>query len=269
MAFCSNGELEIHYLDSGSGTPLVFLHGLGSSSDDWRSQCEFFARHYRVLAIDLRGHGCSATPAGLFSVEDYASDVVAVMDHLGIAGAHVIGLSMGGMAAFQLACTHEQRLLSLTIVNSAPAVEYRSLAQKLRVWQRLLIIRLLGMRMLGQMVANRLFPKAEQAGYRQQFIAQLAQFPQDTYLRALRSFLGWDVTAQLSHIQVPVFVVTGDRDYTPVAAKAAYADIIPHSELYVIPDSGHATPIDQSEAFNVGLSRFLSQVPLKHYAQDK
>src|SRR5690349_17167122 len=103
MPFAKVNNVQLYYeLDGDDSKPVVlFLHGLGSSVRDWEYQVTHFAQNYRVLLIDMRGHGRSEKPAGPYSMRQWAADVVALLDHLKIDKAHVVGLSMGGMIAFQ------------------------------------------------------------------------------------------------------------------------------------------------------------------------
>ena len=107
----------------GSGTtPLVLLHGLGSSADDWFLQLPAFAPHYLCVAVDLRGHGLSDKPAGRYSVGSFAADVAGLIRTLDLAPAHILGLSLGGMVAQQMAIAHPQVVRSLVLLNTLPGV---------------------------------------------------------------------------------------------------------------------------------------------------
>lgn len=253
----SNG-VTLHYDVWGAGLPVVFLHGLGSRSDDWQLQVPAFAERYRVVAVDMRGHGRSEKPPGPYSVPMMAADVLGVLDVLGIENAHFIGLSMGGMIAFQLAVDHPERMISLVIVNSAPALVPRTWNERLRVAQRLALARLFGPGRTGHFLSKRLFPKPEQAPLRQQFVEQWAQNDPAAYLAAMRALIGWSVQERIGAIRCPTLIISGDRDYTPVVTKRAYAALIPGAELVVFEDSGHATPIDQADRFNACVLDFLN-----------
>src|SRR5262249_12800233 len=175
-------------MEHARGKPVViFLHGLGSSTRDWELQVPHFTSDYRVLLIDMRGHGRSDKSKGPYAMAQFAGDVVALLDHLGIEQVHVVGLSMGGMIAFQLAVDHPQRLRSMVIANSGPEVVPRGAREKLAVWMRFAIVRLLGMRRMGQTLAPRLFVDPEQEALRQTFISRWAENDQRAYLAALHA----------------------------------------------------------------------------------
>lgn len=103
MAWFDHEGCSLHYEEYGHGTPLVLIHGLGSSSQDWELQIPVLARHYRLVVVDVRGHGRSDKPRERYSIQGFTYDLIALFEHLDLPPAHVVGLSMGGMIAFQLA----------------------------------------------------------------------------------------------------------------------------------------------------------------------
>lgn len=249
--------IELFYQERGAGQAVLLLHGLGSRSDDWELQLPVLAERYRVIAPDLRGHGRSGKPPGPYSVPMMAADVLGLMEALDVTAAHLVGLSMGGMIAFQLAVDHPERVLSLTIVNSGPALVARTLGEWLRVQQRLALARFSGPTRTAHFLSRRLFPKPEQEALRAQFIERWSANDPAAYLASMRALVGWSVLARVGDIRCPVLVISGDRDYTPADAKREYTARIPRAELVIIEDSGHATPIDQAERFNARLLEFL------------
>ena len=132
-----------------------------------------FAQSYRVIAMDVRGHRHSAKPPGPYTVELFMQDAIALLRALDAMPAHIVGLSMGGMIAFQMAVDSPEAVRSLVIVNSGPAMILRTFSQKMLIRSRFAVVRLFGMRALGRMVAGPLFPKPEQAQLRQRFMAQI------------------------------------------------------------------------------------------------
>jgi pimeloyl-ACP methyl ester carboxylesterase len=257
MPFITVNDVPLYYEESGSGPPLVLLHGLGSSHRDWWRQVEHFRDRYRVITPDLRGHGRSATPDGPYSIPLFADDVAALLDALDAAPARVVGLSMGGMVAFQLAVSHPEVVKRLVIVNSAPEARLDSLRDYWIYWSRRLVTQVLGVRRTGQLLAERLFQKPEQGTLRQQFEQRWAENDEDAYLASIDAIAGWSVEEQIDQITCPALVVAADEDYTPVADKRAYVARMPDADLVVIPDSRHATPVEQAEMFNRELEQFL------------
>ena len=255
----SNG-IDMFYETAGQGEPLLLLHGLGSRSDDWQLQLPAFAERYRVVTADMRGHGRTDKPPGPYTVPMMATDVFGLLDGLGIAVAHVVGLSMGGMIAFQMAVDRPERVRSLVIVNSGPELVARTLNERLRIWQRLALARLFSPARTAQFLGPRLFPKPEQAELRQMFMGQWAENDPRAYRAAMRALVGWSVLDRVDALRCPTLVISGDRDYTPTAYKEGYTALIPGARLVVIEDSGHATPIDQPEPFNACVLDYLAGV---------
>jgi len=171
---------------------------------------------------------------------------------------HVVGLSMGGMIAFQLVVDHPELVRSLVIVNSGPELVLRTWQQKLAIYQRFAIVRLFGMRKMGEMLSSRLLPEPKWAARRRLFIERWARNDKSAYLRATRALIGWSVSKHLPSIQQPTLVVTADRDYTPVAFKEAYAAQMPNARLAVIANARHMLPIELPGDFNQTVLSFLA-----------
>mgnify|MGYP006277452141 CR=1 FL=1 len=114
MPFFLADGARIHYEEQGSGAPLLLIHGLGSSGRDWALQRPFVQARHRVITCDLRGHGRSDCPPGPYSIPQFARDVALLLRHCEASPAHVVGLSMGGMVALELAVHNRRALRSLT-----------------------------------------------------------------------------------------------------------------------------------------------------------
>ena len=211
-----------------------------------------------MITYDVRGHGKTAKPQGTYTVPQFAEDAAKLIRHLGMGPVHVMGLSMGGMIAFQLAVDHPELVRSLIIVNSGPEMILRSWKEKLAILQRRLIVRMMGMRKMGEVLAGRLLPAPEHGALRATFADRWARNDKDAYLRALSALVGWSVMAKLPAIQCPVLVVAGDQDYTPVAWKRDYTSKMPHASLVVIPDARHMMPVETPEPFHDAIIPFLS-----------
>ena len=254
-------DVDLHYETAGDGPPLLFLHGLGSSARDWEFQMAEFAQWHRVIAMDVRGHGHSAKPPGPYAVALFAQDALALLEALDAVPAHIVGLSMGGMIAFQMAVDSPEAVRSLVIVNSGPAMILRTFSQRMLIRSRFAIVRLFGMRAVGRMVAGPLFPKPEQVELRQRFTAQIGGNDPRAYRDSLRALIGWSVADRIGQIRCPVLVVASDQDYTPVEWKRRYAARIPGAVVAVVEDSRHAANMDQAGQFNRIVRQFLAAGP--------
>ncbi|MCY1393468.1 3-oxoadipate enol-lactonase 2 [compost metagenome] len=261
MAYFEHDGCALHYEEYGQGDPLVLVHGLGSSCQDWEYQIPVLARHYRVIVTDVRGHGRSDKPRERYSIQGFSADLVALCEHLNLAPVHLVGLSMGGMIGFQTAVDHPGLLRSLCIVNSAPQVKLKKPDDYLQWAKRWALARLLSPATVGKALGAKLFPKPEQAGLRRTMAERWARNDKRAYAASFDAIVGWGVQERLARINCPTLIISADRDYTPVALKEHYTALIPDAQLAVIADSRHATPLDQPQAFNQTLLQFLAAVP--------
>lgn len=260
MAYFDHHGCKLFYEEQGQGTPVLLIHGLGSSTLDWELQIPVLAAQYRVIALDVRGHGRSDKPRQRYRIADFANDTAALIEHLKLAPVHLVGISMGGMIGFQLGVDNPHLLRSLTIVNSGPEVKAKKPADYLEIAKRWTLSRLLSLDTIAKALARLLFPKPEQAELRRKVEERWPRNDKRAYLASLDAIIGWGVRERLSHITCPTLVISADRDYTPVAQKQAYVDEMPNARLLVIADSRHATPLDQPEHFNRSLLAFLHEV---------
>ncbi len=253
------GNITLYYEETGSGAPLLLIHGLGSSTRDWQHQVAFFRERYRVITFDVCGHGRSEKPAGPYYIEHFARDAAGLLDALDVGAAHVAGVSMGGMIGLQLAADTPAKVCSLTVVNSMAEVPAHSLRRRLQFFGRKLFVRCFGMKAVGWILGRRLFPAPEQKALQHEFARRWAQNDRRAYIAAIDAIAGWSVAERLPEITCPTLFLTADQDYTPVAAKHAAAARMPDARVQVIPDSRHALPVERPAAFNAALGSFLAQ----------
>ena len=258
MPMITLGDLNVFYELHGEGEPVLLIHGLGSSTDDWAPQVEALRRGFTVVTYDVRGHGKSGKPAGRYTVPQFAADAARLIEHLALGPVHVMGLSMGGMIAFQLAADRPELVRSIIIVNSGPEMILRTWKEKLAIFQRRVIVRAMGMSKMGEVLATRLLPAPEHAALRKTFVERWGRNDPGAYLRALSALVGWSVLSRLPGITCPVLVVSADQDYTPVAWKRAYTATMPHASLVVIPNARHMMPVETPESFHAAIMPFLT-----------
>ncbi len=247
----------IHYRSCGCGEVLLFLHGLGSAGEEWAPQVAAFQDRYRVITIDFRGHGHSPAVAHGYAIERFAADVLAVMDAEQILTAHLVGLSMGGAVAFQLAVSAPERVASLAIVNSGPTARPPGVRYALMVLMRKLMARFLSPGQAAPKLAGKLFPEPDMAPLREQFIERMRGNDPVAYRRSLYGLLGWSVEKHIGGVSIPTVFIAADRDYTPVALKRHFVEQMPNARLEVVRDAHHALPLEHPDRFNVVLARHL------------
>lgn len=258
MPYVSVNGIHLYYEESGLGAPLLLVHGLGSSSRDWEAQTEHFADQYRVLRLDLRGHGHSERPEGPYYISQFARDVAVVLRKLDAAPAHVIGLSMGGMVALELGAGAPHLVRSLVIVNSVADMRLHTWRDVWIYVSRRLAVQVLGMRWVGRMLARKLFVKPHQEELRHTFAERWSKNDKQAYLWSIDAIMRWSVSGRLNRICVPTLLVSTDEDYTPVAAKERIVDQLPCAELAVVNDARHALPVEKPKEFHEIVDEFLA-----------
>jgi pimeloyl-ACP methyl ester carboxylesterase len=251
-------NVTLHYETEGQGQPLVFLNGLGMSVRDWEKQVAYFSTSYRVITFDYRGQGSSDKPPGPYSIPLFCDDTAHLLRSVNAWPAHLVGLSMGGMIAFQMAVSHPELLRSMVIVNSGPDFTLRTRAQKFEFLKRKLIVRVFGMHVMAEILARRLFPRKGQENLRKEMAKRWSQNDKNAYYKTVLALKDWSVLKYLSEIRCPTLVVSADQDYTPVGYKQFYVSKMPDARLAVISDSRHASPLDQPESFNGIVAEFLA-----------
>jgi 3-oxoadipate enol-lactonase len=252
--------IGVYFEVVGSGQPLLFIHGLGSTGRDWEPQVDALKARYQCITYDVRGHGRTGKPPGPYSVAQFAADAAGLLRHLEINTAHFIGLSLGAMITFQTAVDRPDVVNSMVIVNALPYVSNRTLKDKLAIWQRLILFRVLSMERIGQIIAKRLFPAENQADLRAQFVARWRENDKQAYMAATRSLVGWTVEDRISTIQAPTLIIAADQDYTPVEAKEAIVEKMANAELAVLTNARHAVNYVQPGRVNPLIQEFLAQM---------
>lgn len=262
MPTFTHAGAELHYEVQGAGAPLVFLHGLGSSGEDWSEQVAHFSSRYRCITIDVRGSGRSRDvlrPGGPFSVKQHAADVAALLGHLDASPAHVVGLSMGGMIGFQLAVDHPSMVRSFVVVNSGPEMRVQTPRDIALVALRRVIARTIGPKGIAKLVTPKLFPKPEHEALRRLFRERMSQNDKRAYIASQEAILGWSVRDRIGVIDAPVLVVHAEHDYVSLPAKEAWLPELRSPSLVVVLDTHHALPVEAPARFNRIVEEFLDK----------
>lgn len=254
--------LCLHYeeVNPAGAPPVLLLHGLGSAGGDWFLQFGPLSQAgYRVLAPDMRGFGRSSAPPEV-TVQAMAEDIAQFLKRTEAVPAHVVGISMGGAVAQQLALDHPEVVRRLVLVNTFARLRPQGLSGWLYFLARAVLARFLGPERQAEMVARRLFPHPEQKLLRENIIRRIAQTNPCTYRSAMRSLMRFDATGRLSQLRMPVLVITGAEDTTvPPPVQQALAQAIPGARHVVVERSGHGIIADNPDTFNRILLEFLAE----------
>ncbi len=261
MPIARIGDIDLEYIEAGSGPPLVFIHGLGGAGSDWEHQLPFFAQRYRVIAPDLRGFGATPLGRGLPSIRRFAGDVEALLEQLGIKRCLLVGHSMGGAVALQFALNCPDVVQRLVIANSVPTFQPQSLRHYLEFGYRWLVMGLLGPARLARIGAWRMFPNDDQADEREKSIARGERNSRRAYLGALAALGRWSVIARLHELTMPTLVVGSEHDYFTHEETVMFAHALPYGRLHIVEGAHHSLPAEHPEIFNPLVQRFFSQRP--------
>lgn len=250
------GDLDMYYEEAGEGPPLVLLHGLGASLEDWEYQVPDLSKYFRVITPDLRGFGRSARGSLAASIPCFARDVAGLLEHLGVREFFLMGYSMGGATALQLTLDNPKAVTRLIIANSVPTFRPQTLRQHFEVWYRMVVMSLLGPVRLARISAMRMFP--HQPEVRERNIARgIAYNTRRTYLSALSALTQWSVLDRLRELSMPVLVIAAEHDYFSREDTLKFAHALPKGRLHVFPDTHHGLPMEKPGPFNWVVLKFL------------
>src|SRR4051794_25753250 len=221
--------------------PLLLLHSLGTSLHVWDPVVPALSAAFRVIRPDNRGHGGTTVMPGPYSIEQLGADALGVLQALGIERAHVVGLSIGGLIAQELANQAPDRLLSLVLMDTALKIPPANL------WhERAAVVREKGMQaILEQVVVRWVTPEAPPHAAAPLRALLLATSPEG-YAASAEAIAAADLSEQSRRITAPTLVIVGDGDQaTPVSSAEALRDAIPGARLEVIPGAAHIPTAEQ------------------------
>ncbi|MFU1793960.1 alpha/beta fold hydrolase [Paenibacillus azoreducens] len=267
MAYYINGNRRNYFIEFGSGRPVVLLHGISNSGRAWAPQITpLVEAGFRVIVPDHAGHGASAKLDHPLGVSDLAADVVALLDHLSIEAADIIGLSMGGMVALEIALTQPRRVGKLIVANSFDTTateEFRTMAEG---WARTFrgedgpVKRFEG---IWPMNVNEPFRASAEGVKTYQVwhgLAAAADGPSLAYVAD--GIVGFDATTRLASLSMPVLFIAGERDrMSPPVVSRQMTDRVPGARYVEIQGGAHISNVDSAAAFNEAVITFLGDGP--------
>jgi 3-oxoadipate enol-lactonase len=252
-------DAELYYECAGAGPPLLLIHGLGSSGADWAFQREPFARACTLILPDLRGAGRSSKPSGPYSIALFAADLWALLDALAIESVALLGFSLGGAVAIEMALLRPARVRRLIVCNTLANYRIDTWRKWFEAHAQLALVRVFGLRRTARLVARRMFPHDDQAPKRRRVVDVVGANPRRAYLDSMRALIGWSALERLGALRVPALVIAAEHDYTPLADKRAELRRFPAARLLVVAGSRHGTPFDATERFNAAVLDFLAE----------
>jgi pimeloyl-ACP methyl ester carboxylesterase len=261
MAYVEANGVRIYVEEWGSGPPLLLIMGLGASLDTWAAQREAFAAHFRVIAFDNRGAGRSDAPPPPWTVGAMAEDAAGVLDAVGIERAHVLGVSMGGMIAQELAIAHPERVASLVVaVSFARPDPVRRTFLLHRRWARLhgAEAAVESVATLPWLLSPALINDPRRLADALELFASMPFMSAEAYGHQVDAILEHRTLERLHRVRAPTLVLAAAEDVlTPVFLSEEIAAAIPGARLEVLPRGNHATLVEYPEDFNRAVIEWL------------
>jgi pimeloyl-ACP methyl ester carboxylesterase len=262
---------ELHYEIAGSGTAIVFVHEFAGDHRSWEGQLLHFAKTHRCVTFSARGFRPSDVPtaAKAYSQEHAADDIGRIMDAAGIEKAHIVGLSMGALAALHFGLRHPRRALSLCLGGCGYGSDMAQLAAfRERSAVTAKAVEALGMPGFAALYATGLgrvqFQNKDPRGYGD-FLEALGEHDPvgaamtQRYLQGGRPSL-YQFEKQLTDLDVPTLILTGDEDYPCIEPGLFLKRTMPAAALALLPNCGHSLNLEEPDDYNRLLGRFLHQV---------
>jgi len=272
MPYAQAQGAKIYYEDVGHGLPILFIHEFGADHREWRDQVQFFSREYRCITYAARGYPPSEVPTDpkLYGQDFAVADAVAVLCHLGIAKAHIVGLSMGGFAAILFGIRHPDMALSLVPAGAGSGSPKAHQAE----FRRACAAR-------GDLLIAQGWPGAlaEETGHSPTRIQLKKKDPVGwaAYMQRLAEHSGvgtgltmkhyqgerdsiFDWDAELRQMTVPTLLACGDEDGPCIETNVWLKSVLPNAGLWFCPRTGHAINLEEPAAFNREVAAFFSTV---------
>jgi pimeloyl-ACP methyl ester carboxylesterase len=226
--------INMYYETYGQGEPLLFIHGNGGSMQSFTYNIPYFSKHYKVIAVDSRAQGRTVDTKDSLTFEMMADDFNALLDSLHLDSCYVIGWSDGGINGLLLAIRHPEKVKKLAITGA-------------NLWP--------DTTGLTPFVFNEI--KNNSAGLRKK--TQSPEVKNQLKISDLDLYEPHMTLQQLQTIQCPTLVIGGDHDAIPVLHTVLIAQNIPRSYLWIIPESGHSTPVVKKDQFNPLVEDFFKK----------
>ena len=267
---CTVAGSRVNYIEMGDGPALVFVHGLSGCWQNWLENIPHFARRHRVIAVDLPGFGESDLPLEDITIPGYGRFVDAFLAEIGVERASIVGNSMGGFIAAEVAVSHPRRVDKLALVSAAGALTVRPAELTVAKWlSRMFQLASAGVIARRQSIVRR-------RRMRRLILAGIVRHPELLqpelvyeiasgagklgFMDAFKAILDYDFSERLPEIECPTLIVWGRNDrIVPVGGAYRYEQLIPNSRRVIFEDTGHVPMIERPALFNRLLDDFLNE----------
>ena len=240
-------DIEINYQEEGSGYPLILIHGLNGDLTGWVLVMPELSKHYRTIALDVRGHGGTGKPDQPYSIKSFSEDFFEFMNQLKIPKAHILGLSMGGAIAQQFALDHPEMIRSLVLVSTFSYVDEKTHQAFSRLRQTLkekgypaFFDEVIKLAFTPEFISANPGPIAELKEKRVRINSPLA------IGRATDACMAFNLKNEIAKISLPTLIVSGRKDvFTPIHLAEQIHRSIRGSEWKILEGVGHNLYIEK------------------------
>jgi pimeloyl-ACP methyl ester carboxylesterase len=265
MPHLSIKGLDIHYKEKGQGFPTLLIHGYTGNLQNWILQVRALAKRYRVISLDLRGHGLSAKPTQRedYSLELFAADIYGLLDALAVPECYLVGHSMGGMVAQEFVLRHPEMVRALVLVDTAADLpQDMPWEERARLME---LARTAGMEVVFEEMAHTPPLGSQLIQDNPQLIdiwrKQFLMTSLEGYLYCGQAIgRRRPLLEELSQIRVPTLIICGELDEPFFAPSQRMHQRITGSELVIISGAGHTPTLEKPLEFNEALLSFLAKV---------
>jgi proline iminopeptidase len=267
----AHDNVQLYFEEAGSGTPIIFLHEFAADHSNWEPQMRYFSRGHRCIAYSARGYAPSDVPpaAEVYTFRHFYTDALAVLDHLNIAQAHFVGLSMGSYSSLQVALNAPARALSMTLAGVGTGssldnletfrAQCRATAEQYEAIGSAEVAKV-----TGEAPGRIPFLVKDPRGHAD-FYAALARHDAKGSANTMRSFQGerpsiYTQTDAIRKVATPALIICGDEDDNCVEPSLFLKKHLAASGLTFFPKSGHVLNLEEPALFNAMVERFLALV---------
>lgn len=256
----SGDGVAIAWHETGSGPPVVLLHSLGTTSQMWAPVADTLSDRYRVISVDLRGHGDSGAPPGPYTLDMLGADLMAVVAAAELATFDLVGISLGGQIALWTAIHHPGRLRSVVMSNTAARIGSRER------WQdRVATVHDLGLAHVSRAVTTAWFSDGFADRQPEQWEAarqMLESTIPEGYIGSCEALAEADLRGSVTAVSVPTLIITAEMDQSTPPTDAEWLHLhIPGSRLETVPGCAHLPPLEKPDEYAALLGEWLDALP--------
>ncbi|MBR0828836.1 alpha/beta fold hydrolase [Bradyrhizobium manausense] len=263
-------DVRIYFEEAGSGTPIIFLHEFAADYTNWEPQMRYFSRGHRCITYSARGYTPSDVPPGeVYSYKHFYTDALAVLDHVKIERAHLVGLSMGAYSSLQIGLNAPERAWSMTLAGVGSGSEI----ENLEVWRKQCRDNAEQFETLGSAEVAKVTREApsripflvkDPRGHAD-FYSALARHDSKGSANTMRGFQGgrpsiYTMTDAIRKVPTPALIICGDEDDACVQPSLFLKKHLPAAGLAMFPKSGHVLNLEEPALFNESVERFITLV---------